>query len=84
MLVDAVSPGLGIPVETCNATAPTKGKSYLKTSQSVTVVAEGGHSKGSFSVYLHNGKKYISFNNTWVCIQGKSRFSYNGCWYIIK
>ena len=57
---------------------------YTRTQYSVTIYTEGGHCKGSFAIYLHHGKKYISFNNTWICIQGKSRFAYNGNWYVIK
>ncbi|MGN1219286.1 MAG: hypothetical protein ACI4TD_15145, partial [Phocaeicola sp.] len=44
---------------------------YTRTQYSVTIYTENGHCKGSFSIYLHHGKKYISFNNTWICIQGK-------------
>lgn len=63
--------------------APNDG-SYMKTNKSVTVYTESGHCKGAYAVYLHKGKKYIDFNNTWICIQGKSRFGYNGNWYVIK
>lgn len=65
------------------AHAPNNG-SYSKTSQSVTIYSESGHCVGSFSIYLHQGKKYIDFRNTWVCIQGKQRFGFQGNWYIIK
>lgn len=58
--------------------------SYTPTSQSVSVYTESGHSKGSYTVYLHNGKRYIKFQNSWICIQGKSRFHHNGNWYVIK
>ena len=51
---------------------------------SVTIYTESGHCKGSYSIYLHKGKKYIKFNNMWICIQGKNRFAYNGNWYVIK
>lgn len=57
---------------------------YTATSQSVSIYTEAGHPKGSFTVYLHQGKKYVKFQNTWICIQGKSRFAYNGNWYVIK
>ena len=63
--------------------APNEG-THTRTQNSVTIYTEEGHYKGTFSIYLHHGKKYISFNNTWICIQGKSRFGYNGNWYIIK
>lgn len=57
---------------------------YTRTSSSVIVYAEGGCNKGTYAIYLHCGKKYIYFSNTWICIQGKSRFGYNGNWYVIK
>lgn len=57
---------------------------YTRTQYSVTVYTESGHCKGTYSIYLHHGKKYINFYNTWICIQGKSRFAYNGNWYVIK
>ena len=63
--------------------APNDG-TYTRTQYSVTIYTESGHCKGSFAIYLHHGKKYISFNNIWICIQGKSRFAYNGNWYVIK
>lgn len=57
---------------------------YTRTSCSVTVYTEDGYKKGNYAIYLHGGQKYISFSNTWICIQGKSRFGYNGNWYVIK
>lgn len=63
--------------------APNNG-TYTRTSYNVSIYTEAGHSKGIFSIYLHNGKKYIKFYNNWICIQGKSRFAYKGNWYIIK
>lgn len=57
---------------------------YTRTSYSVTVYTEDGYKKGNYAIYLHGGQKYISFSNTWICIQGKSRFGYNGNWYVIK
>lgn len=63
--------------------APNDGR-YMRTQYTVTIYAETGVCKGSYSIYLHQGKKYIDFNNTWICIQGKSRFGYCGVWYIIK
>lgn len=65
------------------ANAPRDGY-YSKTSQSVTIYHESGHCVGTFSVYLHKGKKYIDFRNNWVCIQGKQRFAFQGNSYIIK
>ena len=67
----------------CVAAAPNNG-TYMRTSSSVSVYSESGHPKGSFAVYLHKGKRYIDFNNTWICIQGKKRFAYRGNWYVIK
>ena len=63
--------------------APNTG-SYLRTNKSVTIYTESGHCKGTYVVYLHQSRKYIDFNNTWICIQGKQRFGYNGNWYVIK
>ncbi len=63
--------------------APNNG-TYMRTQYTVDVYTESGHKKGSFTVYLHQGKKYISFNRTWICIQGKNRFFYSGNWYVIK
>lgn len=57
---------------------------YIRTNKSVSIYTESGHCKGTFFIYLHQGKKYIRFYNTWVCIQGKQRFAYNGNWYVIK
>lgn len=57
---------------------------YSPTSQSVTIYTESGHHKGSYTVYLHQGRRYIRFQGAWICIQGKSRFAHNGNWYVIK
>lgn len=57
---------------------------YMKTSSSVLLYTESGHFVGKYSVYLSGGRKYINFRNNWICIQGKSRFGYNGNWYVIK
>ena len=80
---DMVATSAGFTGNTCMAAAPNDG-TYTRTSSSVSVYTESGHPKGTFSVYLHNGKRYIDFNNTWICIQGKSRFGYCGNWYVIK
>lgn len=72
-----------ITAKVCMTAAPNDG-TYTKTSYSVSVYTENGHPKGTFAVYLHHGKRYIDFNNTWICIQGKSRFGYCGNWYVIK
>lgn len=84
-LADNFSASLGIDasLNACMAQARNDG-SYSATSQKVSVYTESGHPKGSFTVYLHHGKKYINFQNAWICIQGKSRFGHNGNWYVIK
>ena len=81
--VDMVATNIGLTGNTCMAAAPNDG-TYSKTSSFVSVFNENGHPKGTFAVYLHHGKRYIDFNNTWICIQGKSRFGYCGNWYVIK
>ena len=63
--------------------APNDG-TYTRTNYAVTIYTESGHCKGTFAIYLHGGRRYIAFYNTWICIQGKSRFAYNGNWYVIK
>ncbi len=68
---------------TCMAAAPNNG-TYMRTGYYVSVYCETGNPKGSFAVYLHNGQRYIDFHNTWICIQGKSRFAYCGNWYVIR
>lgn len=57
---------------------------YKKTDKVVTIVAETGLVIGVFKVYIHLYNKYIRFNNTWIWIQGRKKFAYNGDWYIIK
>lgn len=80
---DIVATSSGLTGNTCMAAAPNNG-TYTRTSSSVYVYTQEGHSKGSFAVYLHHGKRYIDFNNTWICIQGKKRFGYRGNWYVIN
>ena len=63
--------------------APNDGR-YMRTQYSVTIYSETGVCKRTYAIYLYQGKKHIDFNNTWICIQGKSRFGYCGVWYIIK
>ncbi len=63
--------------------APNDGR-YMRTQYSVTIYSESGVCKGTYAIYLYQGQKYIDFNNTWVCIQGRNRFGYCGVWYIIK
>lgn len=82
-VVDITVPAIGFVGNTCMAAAPNDG-TYTRTNLSVSVYNENGHPKGTFAVYLHNGKRYIDFNNTWICIQGKKRFGYRGNWYVIK
>ena len=73
----------GYSANVCIASAPNDG-TYTRTSYSVSIYTEDGHPKGVYAVYMHHGKRYIDFNNTWICIQGKSRFGYCGNWYVIK
>lgn len=80
---DIVATSGGLTGNTCMAATPNDG-TYTRTSSSVSVYTQEGHPKGSFPVYLHHGKRYIDFNNTWISIHGKSRFGQCGNWYIIK
>lgn len=81
--IDIAATEMGFTGNLCMAAAPNNG-TYTKTSSSVSVFTESGHPKGTFAVYLHHGKRYIDFHNTWICIQGKKRFGYSGNWYVIK
>ena len=72
-----------VSANVCMASAPNDG-TYTRTRYSVSIYTEDGHPKGTYSFYLNHGKRYIDFNNTWICIQGKSRFGYCGNWYVIK
>ena len=83
IIASMVANGMGFTGKTYMAAAPNDG-TYTRTGSSVSIYTESGHSKGTFAVYLHHGKRYIDFNNTWICIQGKSRFGYRGNWYVIK
>ena len=58
--------------------------SFTRTQHSVTIYSESGVCKGTYAIYLHQGHMYIKFNQTWICIQGKRRFPYNGNWYVIR
>ena len=74
-------------VESVNIVAPSSadcGDHYMRTSKTVEIHTESGHRKGTFSVWLSGGKKYIKFNNEWICIEGKTRFFHNGNAYVIK
>ena len=82
-IADNIAPELGLSANTCYAAAPNNG-TFSRTGYSVNVYNENGHPKGSFAVYLHNGQRYIDFHNTWICIQGRSRFGYCGNWYVIR
>ena len=57
---------------------------YMRTGRTVDIYTESGHHKGTYSVWLSKGDKYIKFNNEWIRIEGKSRFSHNGNAYVIK
>ena len=63
--------------------APNDG-TYTKTSKEVNIQVAGGNNKGSYDVFLHHGDKYIDFQNQWIKIEGKTRFSLNGNTYLIK
>lgn len=63
--------------------APNDG-SYTKTNKDVNIQVAGGNNKGPYDVFLHHGQKYIDFQNQWINIEGKTRFSLNGNSYIIK
>ena len=74
-------------VEPVNMSAPSCadcGDHYMRTSKAVEIHTESGHRKGTYSVWLSGGKKYIKFNNEWICIEGKTRFFHNGNAYVIK
>ena len=60
------------------------GGNYTPTNKNVKVYTESGHCKSTYTIYLHGGKKYIKFDNSWVCIQGKERFYYSGNWYVLR
>ncbi len=68
---------------TCPACADC-GDHYLRTGKTVEIYTESGHHKGTYSVWLNNGDRYIKFNNEWIRIEGKSRFFYRGNAYVIK
>lgn len=76
--------GLGVGNKCYAAQQARNDGTYTATNRSVTIVTESGHPKGAYTVYLHHGKQYIKFKNSWVCIQGKSRFFIDGNWYVIK
>ena len=80
---DMIGTNFGLTGNACMAAAPNYG-TYSRTGSSVSVFHENGHPKGTFAVYLHHGKRYIDFNNKWICIQGKKRFGYCGNWYVIR
>lgn len=82
-VTDIKANAFAVSTNVCMTPAPNDG-TYTKTSCSVSVYTESGHPKGVYAVYLHHGKRYIDFNNTWICIQGKNRFGYCGNWYVIK
>lgn len=84
MVADVASSGNFTGNIATAAAAPRNDGSYTRTSRTVTIVSENGNPKGTFHIYLHHGKKYIQFQNDWVCIEGKRRFSHNGNWYVIK
>ena len=63
--------------------APNDG-TYLNTGKDVNIQCSTGTNKGTFDVFLHNGVKYIDFQNQWIKIDGKQSFFLNGNTYYIK
>lgn len=63
--------------------APNDG-TYLHTYDTVNVQCVGGLNKGDFDVYLHDGHKYIDFNNHWIKVSKFGYFSYNGNRYYVE
>ena len=57
---------------------------YTNSGKDIALQVAGGNSKGSYDVFYHHGQKYIDFQNQWIKIEGKDRFSLNGNTYIIK
>lgn len=57
---------------------------YSRTNKSVLIYTQSGHPKGSYTIYLYKGQRYINFKNRWICIQGKQRFACDGNWYVIR
>ncbi len=82
-VADIAATSAGLTGNTCMASAPNDG-TYTRTGYTVSVYTQEGHPKGTYAVYLHHGQRYIDFNNTWICIRGKSRFGYCGNWYVIR
>ncbi len=82
-IVQVAVPNPNNTQKVCFQAAPNNG-TYTRTSSFVTIYTETGYCKGPFSIYLHHGKKYIDFNNTWVCVHNTRRFGYKGNWYVIK
>ena len=61
------------------------GEHYMRTNKTVEIYTESGHHKGTYSVWLSRGAKYIKFNNNeWIRIEGKSRFFHKGNAYVIR
>lgn len=84
-MVDSVSSQFETPLNLSSVCAQARNDgTYSRTNKSVSIYTQSGHPKGSFAIYLHNGKRYINFKNQWICIQGKQRFACDGNWYIIK
>lgn len=84
-VIDSISSQFDSSLNLCSIHAQARNNgSYTRTNKNVMIYTESGHSKGSYTIYLHRGQKYINFKNRWICIQGKQRFACDGNWYIIK
>ena len=51
----------------------TKFAATICGQMTVEIYTESGHHKGTYSVWLSKGDKYIKFNDEWIRIEGKSR-----------
>lgn len=76
---------VSVPVQNSMAFRGASGNgAFTRTSYSVGIVCESGTNKGVYSIYLSDGKQYIRFGNSRVCIQGVNFFAYKGNRYYIK
>lgn len=42
---------------------------YSRTNKSVLIYTQSGHPKGSYTIYLHQGKRYINFKNKFIKLE---------------
>lgn len=84
-MVDMVSSQFDLSVNMSSVCAQARNDgTYSRTNKSVSIYTQSGHPKGSYTIYLHKGQRYINFKNLWICIQGKQRFACDGNWYVIR